>query len=193
MAVLSLRAHALWVVALLLSACGGSGGGAGGSPPPSAVLDLPASREAAAKFLAQATFGPTEAEVDRLLSRGYSAWVDDQLAKPAFSHRAAWEAVDAKVKAADPNANAGQNGVSHAFWKAAVSADDPLRQKVAYAWSQILVISMQDSGIGEQPRAVAAYVDMLADKGLGTYRDLLEGVSRHPLMGRYLSHGSGAR
>jgi uncharacterized protein (DUF1800 family) len=188
MAVLSLRAHALWVVALLLSACGGSGGGAGGSPPPSAVLDLPASREAAAKFLAQATFGPTEAEVDRLLSRGYSAWVDDQLAKPAFSHRAAWEAVDAKVKAADPNANAGQNGVSHAFWKAAVSADDPLRQKVAYAWSQILVISMQDSGIGEQPRAVAAYVDMLADKGLGTYRDLLEGVSRHPLMGRYLSH-----
>ena len=47
---------------------------------------------------------------------------------------------------------------------------------------------MQDSSVGDNPRAVAAWLDMLGDKGLGNYRDLLEAVSRHPMMGMYLSH-----
>jgi uncharacterized protein (DUF1800 family) len=59
---------------------------------------------------------------------------------------------------------------------------------MAYALSQIFVISMQDSAVGDNPRAVAAWLDMLDDKGLGSYRELLEAVSRHPLMGQYLSH-----
>jgi uncharacterized protein (DUF1800 family) len=59
---------------------------------------------------------------------------------------------------------------------------------MAYALSQIFVISMMDDNVGNNPRAVAAWLDMLGDKGLGSYRDLLEAVSRHPLMGQYLSH-----
>jgi uncharacterized protein (DUF1800 family) len=184
MAVSSLRLAASVLLAITLSACGGSSGG-GGEPP---ITDLPASRAAAARFLGQATFGTTEAEVDRLMSLGYSRWIDNQFTQPVFNHQAAWLALDAKVKATDPMANAGQNGVTYAFWKAAGAGEDQLRQRVAFAWSQIMVVSMQDSTVGDQPRAVAAYVDMLADKGLGNYRDLLEGVSRHPLMGRYLSH-----
>ena len=46
---------------------------------------------------------------------------------------------------------------------------------------------MQDNNVGENPRAVAAWLDMLGDKGLGNYRDLLETASRHPLMGAYLT------
>ena len=152
---------------------------------------MPASRDAAARFLTQATFGPTETEVDRVMAVGYGAWIDEQFAKPRSAHRAAWEAADAAAKAADPtnaNAGAGQNGMLNAFWKSAVTGEDQLRQRVAFALSQILVISMQDGTVGDDPRAVAAYLDLLADKGLATYRELLESVSLHPMMGIYLSH-----
>ncbi len=167
----------------LLTACGGGAGGGDGS-----ANEMPASREAAARFLSQASFGPTEASIDRVMALGYGAWIDEQFAKPAFSHRAAWEAADAAVKATNPTGSAGQDGTLNAFWQAAVSGEDQLRQRVAFALSQILVISMQDNTVGENPRAAAAYLDLLADKGLGTYRDLLEAVALHPMMGAYLSH-----
>ena len=174
----------------LLAACGG-GGASGGGGPVGGGPEMPASRDAAARFLTQATFGPTEADVDRVMAIGYSAWIDEQFTRPAFAHRATWEAADAAAKAAaptDPNATAGQNGTINAFWRAATTGQDQLRQRVAYALSQLMVISMQDGTVGDNPRAVSAYLDLLADKGLGTYRDLLEGVSLHPMMGVYLSH-----
>jgi uncharacterized protein (DUF1800 family) len=177
------------VLAIGLGACG-SGGGDDGAVGDNA--EMPASREAAARFLTQASFGPTEAEIDRVMSLGYSAWIDDQLNnRPVSQHRATWEAADAAAKAADPtNPNAGtyQNGTLNAFWKSAVSGPDQLRQRVAFALSQIMVISMVDGGVGDNPRAAAAYFDLLADKGLTNYRELIEAVSLHPMMGTYLSH-----
>ena len=139
-------------------------------------------------FLSKATFGPTEGDVDRVMSIGYSAWIDEQFATPATSHRASWEAADAAIKAADPMSGAGQDPVFHSFWKQAVSGNDQLRQRVAYALSQIIVISMADGTVGDNPRAVAAWLDMLGDKGLTNYRELIEAVSLHPMMGVYLSH-----
>jgi len=177
------------VLAIGLGACG-SGGGDDGAVGDNA--EMPASREAAARFLTQASFGPTEAEIDRVMSLGYGAWIDDQLNnRPVSQHRTTWEAADAAAKAADPtNASAGtyQNGTLNAFWKSAVSGQDQLRQRVAFALSQIMVISMVDGGVGDNPRAAAAYLDLLADKGLTNYRELIEAVSLHPMMGTYLSH-----
>ncbi len=178
--------------ALLLSACGGGGGGGDGESPSGigaqAVSEKPASREQAARFLTQATFGPTDADIDRVMAIGYSAWIDEQLARPAASHRASWEAANATIKAANASSSAGQDQVFESFWRQAVSGEDQLRQRWAYALSQVFVISMADDNVGNNPRAVAAWLDMLGDKGLGNYRDLLETVSRHPLMGQYLSH-----
>ena len=177
---------------LLLAACGGGGGDGGSEGPASGgsttVNEMPTSREQAARFLTQATFGPTEADVDRVMAVGYGAWIDEQLAKPASSHRASWDAANAAIKAANSGSSAGQDQVLESFWKQAVSGEDQLRQRLAYALSQIFVISMQDGSVGDNPRAVAAWLDMLGDKGMGSYRELLENVSRHPLMGMYLSH-----
>ena len=184
------QAVEMLALAALLAACGG-GGGNGTSGPVAVAPEMPASRDAAARFLTQATFGPTDVEVERVLAIGYGAWIDEQFNKPVSQHRLTWEAADAAAKAADPtnvNAGAGQNGSINAFWKAAVSGEDQLRQRVAFALSQIMVISMLDGTVGDNPRAVSAYVDLLADKGLGNYRDLLEGVALHPMMGVYLSH-----
>jgi uncharacterized protein (DUF1800 family) len=180
------------VAAAVLVACGGSGGGdaggaSGGSSTP-AVIEKPSTRSEAARFLTQASFGPTDAAVERVMSIGYEAWIDEQLALPAVSHRGTWEAYDAALKAANASASAGQSGVYYSFWKQALAGDGQLRQRVAFALSEIFVISMQGSSVGENPRAVTAYMDLLADKGLGKYRDLLEAVSLHPQMGVYLSH-----
>jgi uncharacterized protein (DUF1800 family) len=162
-----------------------------GSPPatpPAAAVEKPANREQAARFLTQATFGPTDADVERVMAIGYSAWIDEQLAKPAASHRAHWQAADAAIKATNPTGNAGQDQVLESFWKQALTGEDQLRQRYVYALSQIFVISMQDNSVGDNPRAVAAWLDMLGERSQGKYRDLLEAVSRHPLMGMYLSH-----
>lgn len=179
-------------VAAALAACGGDGGGndsGSGSAPPTAPVEKPSTRDEAARFLAQATFGPVDADIDRLIDIGYAAWVDEQLARtPAQTHRAHWEARDAEIKVDAPASGAGQNEVLESFWKQAVTGPDQLRQRMAYALSQIFVISMVDGTVGNEPRAVAAYLDMLGEKGLGNYRDLLEAVSRHPMMGAYLSH-----
>jgi uncharacterized protein (DUF1800 family) len=184
-----MRALATWAGAALISllvACGGSKSDeASSSPPPQ---DVPPTRSEASRFLTQASFGPTEAEIDRVMALGYSGWIDDQFAKPAHSHRTTWEAADAAAKALDPNGGAFQDGLINSFWKAAIAGEDQLRQRVAFALSQILVISMQADGLSDNPQAVAAYYDMLGDKGLGTYRELLQAVSLHPMMGRYLSH-----
>jgi len=197
--------HRLGAVALaaVLTACGGGGGGnsssttssstdapAGGSTTNvtlPAAPELPASRAQAQRFLGQASFGATEADTARLMAIGYSAWIDEQFALPATSHRALWQAADAAAKAANANNSAGQDGVINAFWKTAATAPDQLRQRAAFALGQIFVISMQDSGVGDNPRAVAAYVDMLGDKGLTSYRQLLEAVALHPMMGTYLT------
>jgi uncharacterized protein (DUF1800 family) len=175
---------------------GGCGGGGSADPAgettsgvgPQQLSERPASRDEAARFLTQATFGPTDSDIDRVMALGYAGWIDEQLARPASAHRAHWEAANAAIKAANPSAGAGQNEVLQSFWKNALSGDDQLRQRWAYALSQIFVISMADGNVGDNPRAVAAWLDMLGDKGLGNYRELLESVSRHPLMGLYLSH-----
>ena len=138
------------------------------------------------RFLTQATFGPTEADIARLTDIGYAAWIDEQFARPASAHRLHWESRDAALRAA--GSRSGTDQVTEAFWKNALTGEDQLRQRVAFAWSQIFVISMEDGAVGNNPRAAAAWMDLLATEGLGDYRTLLESVSRHPMMGVYLSH-----
>lgn len=188
--------HALVALlsAVFLAACGGGGGGgdsgSDGINPPPVVVEKPATRQEAARFLAQATFGPTDAEIDRVMDIGYAAWIDEQFALAATTgaHRVHWQARDAEIRAANSANMAGQDQVFESFWKQAVTAPDQLRQRMAWALSQIFVISMVDSTVADNTRAVAAWLDLLHEQGFGNYRTLIESVSRHPMMGVYLSH-----
>lgn len=184
-----MRGVATMVAIAALMACGAGKEDEAGSPPnmPPTGSDAPASREAAARFLTQASFGPTDASVQRVMELGYSRWIDEQLALPATSHQSTWETLDAAAKAVNVDSSAGQDGVIHSFWRGAVAGNDQLRQRVAFALSEIFVISMQDANVGDSPRGVANYMDMLASKGFGRYRDLIEAISLHPMMGRYLT------
>ena len=85
--------------ALGLTACGGGGGGGGtgaGLPPPDPGASTPGpgdvplpTRAQAARFLRQATFGATAAEIDRVAQIGYARWLDEQMALPPTLHQPA--------------------------------------------------------------------------------------------------------
>jgi uncharacterized protein (DUF1800 family) len=150
--------------------------------------DLPASVLEAKRFLAQASFGPDDDNLALLQTIGYSAWIDRQFALQPSSFRARWEEADAALRKENPALGASTSEVLGVFWERALTAPDQLRLRVAYALSQIFVLSFADGEVQAQPRALAAWMDMLSTDGLTTYRQLLEGVARHPLMGHYLSH-----
>jgi uncharacterized protein (DUF1800 family) len=135
------------------------------------------------RFLHQATFGATSAEISRVQTIGYGAWLDEQFGLPAERrHQAALDAVLAT------GATLGDSNVMNTFWKQAATGPDQLRQRIAFALSQIFVISLQDGAVARYRRGVGGYLDMLGSEAFGTYRSLLEAVTRHPMMGRYLSH-----
>ncbi|MSU46536.1 MAG: DUF1800 domain-containing protein [Lacunisphaera sp.] len=142
--------------------------------------------ELASRFLAQATFGPTTEAIAELrgLGNDYNGWIDREVAKPATL--AAPLAVAAKTS--------GQiTSITNAYNRRArnqvmISASDQLRQRVAYALSQIFVISDNISAISNAEEGSSSYYDMLVNDSFGTFRQLLMDVTRHPMMGRFLSH-----
>ena len=176
----------------LLAACGGGGGG-GSSTPPQAVVPpaAPIGKVEAFRFLNQATFGATDAEAARLIGLGdvtnaYSRWIDAEITKPS-------QLLQPAVAAAYPTPlPTGFNPASlHTFrqeqWFAnALRGEDQLRQRVAFALSQIMVVS-QVGALNNLPFATADFHDMLARNALGNFRTLLEDVTLHPAMGIYLS------
>lgn len=147
----------------------------------------PYSEAEAARFLTQATFGPSEAEIEHLLRIGYEAWLDEQLAAPASLQL---PYLDGRIQSF---LNAGlpvqvyQDSRQEIWWRNVLFGQDQLRQRVAFALSQILVISDQNGALEGLPTALSHYYDMLATQAFGNYRQLLEDVTLHPAMGHYLS------
>ncbi len=160
--------------------------------PPKNAGEFPATAREASRFLTQATFGPTDVDIARVSQIGYRAWIEEQFAKPRVYHGTYWDVENATIQAASGGQRtAFGDQVTNSFWKQALVGDDQLRQRVAFALSQIFVISMADGSIdywGTRTRGVANYLDMLDDNAFGNYRNLLESVALHPMMGRYLSH-----
>ncbi|MCB1628171.1 MAG: DUF1800 family protein [Xanthomonadales bacterium] len=143
--------------------------------------DFPTSDGEAARFLTQASFGPTWAEIQSLRTQGYSAWLDAQMAAPA-SHIVPY--LDFVAAIPEP---VFQNARLEAWWLNAVTGPDQLRQRVAYALSQILVVSDLSAALDIQVYSVSHYYDLLIDRAFGNYRTLLGDMTRTPAMGTYLS------
>ena len=135
----------------------------------------------AARFLTQASFGPTRAEITRLRGIGYNAWLNEQLALPFSGHQAYLDQI-----AAIPE-DVYHNIRYEAFMQRAMSAPDQLRQRLALALSEIFVVSDQSGAINGEPFALAHYYDLLGTNAFGNYRSLLEKITLDPVMGHYLS------
>ena len=148
--------------------------------------DAPASDAEAARFLTQATFGPTVASIARLRAIGYGEWMNEQLGAPTTLARPFVQQVVAARTAAAQNVNQNQR-VDRWLWTAAY-ANDQLRQRMAWALSQIFVVSDQTSSISNDVIPMAEYADLLARDAFVSYRTLLGDVTYSPTMGKYLSH-----
>ncbi len=139
----------------------------------------------ASRFLQQASFGATQQSITDLTQIGYEQWLNQQFQLPLSKHREYMEQRALNLPGGSKDLN--QNHFSESYWRQAISADDQLRQRVAFALSQIFVVSFQDSNVNNYPRGVASYYDVLQQNAFGNYRDLLEQVSLHPMMGIYLT------
>jgi len=155
------------------------------SPPP-LPTGAPTAAEAA-RFLVQATYGPTPASIARVQQLGYSAWLDEQFAMPSTLHLPYVQTRRAEFLAASNNVRDGwQTPRQEAWWQVSLAAPDQLRQRMAFALSEIFVVS--DNGVldGEH-EGITNYYDLLVKSAFGSYRTLLEDATLSPMMGQYLS------
>jgi uncharacterized protein (DUF1800 family) len=152
-----------------------------------ANADTPANDEQAARFLTQATFGPTLAEMGVVKSIGYSAWFDQQIALAPTLHRVELENfVIAQLQTGTVSTTQARGARIERWFASAIGGSDQLRQRMAFALSQILVIS--DIGpLLKEPLSVAEYNDILTRGSFGNYQNLLREVTYTPMMGRYLT------
>jgi uncharacterized protein (DUF1800 family) len=192
-----------------LTITGGAGYSPGTTTSVTATLDdasvLPGAK-AAARFLLQAAFGPDQdstgdadiipENVEEVMGAGYEAWINDQFTRPP-GYLQPW------VDWAALNASALE---LYGQWKqfswwgrvmgspklrpddTATQLPDPLRQRVAFALSEILVTSDRPETLAVEQRGMANYYDLLVQHAFGNCRDLLYDVATHPVMGDYLSH-----
>ncbi|CAK0790463.1 unnamed protein product [Prorocentrum cordatum] len=71
----------------------------------------------------------------------------------------------------------------------ALDADDQLRQRAAWALSQILVTSINGvSSSSNHAEGWLVYYDIFVRNAFGNYRDILREVTYSPIMGEYLSY-----
>jgi len=123
----------------------------------------------AARFLEQAAFGPTPAELAHVKQVGIDAWLTEQFNTP---------------ETAILTPSSGNSEVRAQVLSRLSMAPDQLRQRVAYALSQIIVISMNKNNY---PNEVVPYLQILSRNAFGNYRTLLGeiSVSSHGQVSRY--------
>ena len=182
---------------LTLSACSASSGGGGTPAPAPTPVPTPAPVPItvtitgdAVRFAKQASFGPTLALTTRIASTGTTAWIDEQLASAGSSY------ADLNARAVPRNycnlAGAPSNclrdyfssyPVALEFYAHAATGNDQLRQRVAFALSQLIVASDVEV---HSTAGLAVFYQLLLDNAFGNYRTLLRAVTVNAYMGDFL-------
>lgn len=201
---MSLRWRALAGVALfglgtVISGCSGGGGGSGSSSPPSGSTPPPPpplppppppppttqldDEGEVVRFLTRSTFGARRSEIAALVGQDASDWFQAELLKaPSLI-------LPDLLTQGSRNDQLDWNAASNAYWNQIIAGDDQLRQRMAFALSQIIVVSdASGSVLGGQPLTMAGYMDIMTRNAFGNYRDLLEEVTYSPAMAQYLTY-----
>lgn len=143
--------------------------------PPALPGGLPTANDAS-RFLHQATFGPTPEEIARVQSIGFDAWLNEQFQLGPTLHLP-----ELYNYAYFLNANASWA----VWWKRSITASDQLRQRVAFALSEIFVVSEDGAALENQSQALSNYYDLLLRNAFGNFRQLMQEVTLSPAMGEY--------
>lgn len=194
---------------IVVTVVAGTGYSVGGINNATATLGdastLPCAKEAA-RFLIQAAFGPDQDDsndadiipenVETVMAMGLDAWIEDQFTRPVgyLQPYTNWALQYGNGLALYGNYK------EHAWWERAMGVPklrpddtttqlpDPLRQRVAFALSEILVTSDRPESLAVDYEGMANYYDIFEANAFGNYLDILKQVAMHPVMGVYLSH-----
>lgn len=149
-------------------------------PPTPEPIDPYQQKIQAARLLNQATFGATITDIEYQIELGNEAWIDEQLnLTPSFHLPLVEPFVD--------NEDFWRSYRISAWWQHSLYAEDQLRQRVAFALSEIFVVSEFNGVLFDSPDALTNYYDVLIKNAFSNYRQLLEEITLSPAMGVYLS------
>ena len=141
-----------------------------------AIAPGPLGRRDAFRLVEQTTYGPRLEDIE-LAANDANEWIDRQMQMPVT-----W-----MLPALRNSSRYGEwNEYINVWWRHAVQADDQLRQRMAFALSEILVVSGKN-GLANQQPALANVYDIYLRNAFGNYRTLLEELTLSPVMGEYLS------
>jgi uncharacterized protein (DUF1800 family) len=126
---------------------------------------------AATRFLEQASWGPDPASIRHLEEIGFEAWLEEQFSTPPSLYKSSTDTAEDLTPQQSE------------FFIHATTERDQLRQRVAFALSQIFVVSGLKTG---QPRQIVPYENMLLNDAFTTYATVLHDVTLSPTMGVYL-------
>jgi uncharacterized protein (DUF1800 family) len=140
----------------------------------------PASATAAARLLDQATFGPTVSDLQMVEQEGLGTYITNQFAEPTTLLAAVptnpLPAICASSATARPC-------VESEWWQTAITGPDQLRQRVAFALSEMFVVSTQSV----PPQSITQFHNALANDAFGNFSTIMKDVSLSPAMGSYLN------
>jgi uncharacterized protein (DUF1800 family) len=146
----------------------------------------------AVRLLEQSTFGPDDALVAHVMQVGTQAFLNEQYAAPASTYPAL-KYVPAGQQATfcptDPDPQCSRDYytlflLQNAFFTNALGGPDQLRQRVAFALSQILVTSGLTVNLAY---GMAKYQQIFLDNAFGNYEEILTRVTLSSVMGDYLN------
>jgi uncharacterized protein (DUF1800 family) len=169
-------------------------------PPPHEILTGEELDRDIVRFLTQSTFGPRQEDLDGMRAliedpaigdgtnriAGMEAWIDLQMDPVQMP-----ESILLEYTRASFNQDTNTSERHHrrwGWWEHAVNGRDQLRQRTAFALSQIFVTSTATATLAQRHYGMANYYDLITTNAFGTYRDLLGDVTYSPVMGFYLSH-----
>lgn len=191
------------LIPTLLVNCGGDDSHSNFTPqePSTTANNTPIvlSAKEASAFLSRASFGTKQTSINALTSlNNYETWIDQQFSQPisyhlqwAYSHALGIEGVANLKDSPEDWQIYGRTLGSlqrDAWWDIATFGKDQLRQRVAFALSEILVISKNNGALLTQPDSRMSYYDVLVKNAFGNFETLLQDVTYHPSMGKYLSY-----
>ena len=148
------------------------------------------------RFLEQATFGPTPALIEHVRAIGFDAYLNEQFAAPASDYPTLPLYPTTRDTTACPNGSTCQRDnytmylLQNRFFTNGLYGEDQLRQRVAFALHQILVVSGVEV---TQPSWMAPYLQLLDRRAFGNFRQLLLELTLNPAMGRYLNVNGNTR
>lgn len=192
------------LAAATLAACGGGGGSESASASAAAVplvpgrsvtlndagytYAAPTTDEQAARFLLQAQFSASDADIASVKALGCARWLERQV---GLTHGiTGWDWLNSKGYADVLNpSNYYDNSypADYMIWNQLMASPDAMRKRMALALSEFFVVSLSGLDFAWRSHAMAHYWDTLATHALGNYRDLLEAITLNPAMGYFLN------